>query len=105
MGLEEELPIGFPLTGVEPVAGWWRKPSVFPATFGLVCCAIETLTIRVGILAGWADSRPGARDASGSCDGSLLAGPLLARRATSPDPGTAQGVPDHSARTVEGGGR
>src|ERR1700760_3033783 len=44
MGLEEKLPSGFLLTTVEQAAGWVRKASVFPATFGLACCAIEMMT-------------------------------------------------------------
>lgn len=44
MGLEEKLPSGFLLTTVEQAAGWVRKSSVFPATFGLACCAIEMMT-------------------------------------------------------------
>ena len=41
MGLEEKLPSGILLTTVEKVAGYARKSSVWPATFGLACCAIE----------------------------------------------------------------
>ena len=41
MGLEEALPSGFLLSTVEKVAGYARKSSVWPATFGLACCAIE----------------------------------------------------------------
>ena len=41
MGLEDSLPSGFLLTTVEQVAGYARKSSVWPATFGLACCAIE----------------------------------------------------------------
>ena len=41
MGLEEKLPSGILLTMVEKVAGYARKSSVWPATFGLACCAIE----------------------------------------------------------------
>lgn len=44
MGLEEKLPSGFLLTTVEQAAGWVRKSSMFPATFGLACCAIEMMT-------------------------------------------------------------
>jgi NADH-quinone oxidoreductase subunit B len=43
MGLEEDLPSGFLLTTVEKVAGYARKSSVWPATFGLACCAIELM--------------------------------------------------------------
>ena len=41
MGIEEKLPSGVLLTSVEKVAGWARARSVWPATFGLACCAIE----------------------------------------------------------------
>jgi NADH-quinone oxidoreductase subunit B len=41
MGLEEMLPSGVLLDSVERVAGWARRSSVWPATFGLACCAIE----------------------------------------------------------------
>src|SRR5438128_11104542 len=41
MGLEEKLPSGVMLTSVEKLAGWARARSVWPATFGLACCAIE----------------------------------------------------------------
>ncbi|ADG87013.1 NADH-quinone oxidoreductase subunit B [Thermobispora bispora] len=43
MGLEEKLPSGFLLTTVEKAVGWARKNSVWPATFGLACCAIELM--------------------------------------------------------------
>ena len=43
MGLEEKLPSGVLLTSVEKVAGWARARSVWPATFGLACCAIELM--------------------------------------------------------------
>ncbi|MFE2425686.1 NuoB/complex I 20 kDa subunit family protein [Streptomyces sp. NPDC059373] len=48
MGIEEKLPSGFLLTSVETAAGWVRKASVFPATFGLACCAIEMMTTGAG---------------------------------------------------------
>src|SRR5262245_27541014 len=41
MGLEEKLPSGILLTTVEKVAGYARKSSVWPATFGLAFCASE----------------------------------------------------------------
>ncbi len=44
MGLEEKLPSGIMLTSVEAVAGYFRKGSLWPATFGLACCAIEMMT-------------------------------------------------------------
>ena len=43
MGLEEALPSGILLTTVENVIGYARKSSVWPATFGLACCAIELM--------------------------------------------------------------
>ena len=45
MGIEEKLPAGFVLTTVEQVAGYMRTSSVWPATFGLACCAIEMLSL------------------------------------------------------------
>ena len=45
MGLEEKLPAGFLLTTVEKLADFMRKNSVWPATFGLACCAIEMMAI------------------------------------------------------------
>jgi NADH-quinone oxidoreductase subunit B len=44
MGIEEKLPSGFLLTSVEGLAGYFRKGSLWPATFGLACCAIEMMT-------------------------------------------------------------
>lgn len=44
MGLEEQLPGGILLTTVEKVAGFVRKGSLWPATFGLACCAIEMIS-------------------------------------------------------------
>ena len=43
MGIEEKLPSGVLLTSVEKAAGWARARSVWPATFGLACCAIEMM--------------------------------------------------------------
>ncbi len=43
MGLEEHLPEGILLTTVEIAAGYARKSSMWPATFGLACCAIEMM--------------------------------------------------------------
>jgi NADH-quinone oxidoreductase subunit B len=45
MGIEEKLPAGFLLTTVEAVAGYMRKSSMWPATFGLACCAIEMMAV------------------------------------------------------------
>ncbi len=44
MGLEEKLPSGILLTSVEKLVNWTRKSSLWPATFGLACCAIEMMT-------------------------------------------------------------
>ena len=44
MGIEEKLPSGFLLTSVEKLAGYMRKSSFWPATFGLACCAIEMMS-------------------------------------------------------------
>ena len=43
MGIEEQLPGGILLSTVEVVAGYVRKNSLWPATFGLACCAIEMI--------------------------------------------------------------
>ncbi|MCX5042856.1 NADH-quinone oxidoreductase subunit B [Aldersonia sp. NBC_00410] len=48
MGLEEKLPSGFLLTTLEEVAGYARKGSLWPATFGLACCAIEMMATGTG---------------------------------------------------------
>ena len=48
MGLEEKLPSGFLLTTVEKLAGWVRANSLWPATFGLACCAIEMMATGAG---------------------------------------------------------
>ena len=45
MGLEEKIPGGIALTTVEKLAGYMRKSSMWPATFGLACCAIEMMAI------------------------------------------------------------
>ncbi len=44
MGIEEKLPSGILLSTVEGLAGYFRKASLWPATFGLACCAIEMMT-------------------------------------------------------------
>ncbi len=44
MGLEEKLPNGILLSSLEKLVNWTRKASLFPATFGLACCAIEMMT-------------------------------------------------------------
>ena len=43
MGLEEQLPAGVALSTVESLAGYMRKSSLWPVTFGLACCAIEMM--------------------------------------------------------------
>ncbi|MBA2576277.1 MAG: NADH-quinone oxidoreductase subunit B [Euzebyaceae bacterium] len=43
MGLETHLPEGILLTTVERAVGWSRAGSLWPATFGLACCAIEMM--------------------------------------------------------------
>ena len=48
MGLEEKLPSGFLLSTVEGLAGYVRKGSLWPATFGLACCAIEMMATSSG---------------------------------------------------------
>ena len=45
MGIEEKLPSGILLTSVEQLAGYMRKSSLWPATFGLACCAIEMMAV------------------------------------------------------------
>jgi len=45
MGLEEKLPSGVLLTSVEQLVGYFRKASLWPATFGLACCAIEMMSM------------------------------------------------------------
>ena len=48
MGIEEKLPSGILLTSVEGLAGYVRKNSLWPATFGLACCAIEMMATGAG---------------------------------------------------------
>ena len=43
MGLETHIPSGILLTSVEKFVGWSRAGSLWPATFGLACCAIEMM--------------------------------------------------------------
>ncbi len=40
---KETAPSGFLLTTVEEFAGWSRKASLWPVTFGLACCAVEMM--------------------------------------------------------------
>ncbi len=44
MGLEEKVPTGVLLASVEKLVNWSRTSSLWPATFGLACCAIEMMT-------------------------------------------------------------
>lgn len=48
MGLEENLPSGVLLTSVEQAVNWARASSLWPATFGLACCAIEMMATGAG---------------------------------------------------------
>lgn len=48
MGLEENLPSGVLLTSVEQAVNWARASSLWPATFGLACCAIEMMSTGAG---------------------------------------------------------
>jgi NADH-quinone oxidoreductase subunit B len=48
MGLEEKLPDGILLASVEKLANWARTSSLWPATFGLACCAIEMMATGAG---------------------------------------------------------
>ena len=45
MGLEEKLPEGILLTTVAKLLNLARKNSVWPAQFGLACCAIEMMAV------------------------------------------------------------
>jgi len=45
VGIEEHLPGGFLLTTMEKVAGYARAHSVWPASFGLACCAFELFAV------------------------------------------------------------
>jgi NADH-quinone oxidoreductase subunit B len=44
VGLESKLPNGILLTNVERFVNYSRSTSLWPATFGLACCAIEMMT-------------------------------------------------------------
>ena len=47
MRWEEHLPAGTLLTTMEQLAGYPRKSSTWPATFGLACCAMELISTAV----------------------------------------------------------
>jgi len=42
--IEEEVRRGVLLTTLDRAVGWARKQSMWPATFGLACCAIEMMS-------------------------------------------------------------
>ncbi len=42
-GIEEQLGYNFLTTTLEKLVDWGRKNSLWPATFGLACCAIEMI--------------------------------------------------------------
>ena len=68
MGLEDKLPSGILLTNLEKFVNYSRSVSLWPATFGLACCAIEMMTsggpasrhvaVRHGGVPGLARARP-----------------------------------------------
>ena len=41
--ITEEVERGVLLTTMDRAVGWARKQSMWPATFGLACCAIEMM--------------------------------------------------------------
>ena len=43
LGIEEFIPDGILTTTVEKMVNWSRRSSIWPATFGLACCAIEMM--------------------------------------------------------------
>ena len=45
---EEEVKRGLLLTTLDKAASWARKQSMWPATFGLACCAIEMMSTGAG---------------------------------------------------------
>ena len=46
--IEEEVRRGVLLTTLDRAVGWARKQSMWPATFGLACCAIEMMSTGAG---------------------------------------------------------
>jgi NADH-quinone oxidoreductase subunit B len=46
--IEEEVRRGVLLTSLDRAVGWARKQSMWPATFGLACCAIEMMSAGAG---------------------------------------------------------
>lgn len=45
MGVDEKMPSGVLTAKVSEVAGFLLKTSIWPATFGLACCAIEMMAV------------------------------------------------------------
>ena len=45
---EEEVRRGILLTSLDRAVSWARKQSMWPATFGLACCAIEMMSAGAG---------------------------------------------------------
>ena len=45
MGIEEHLGDNIITTSLDKIVSWGRKWSIWPATFGLACCAIEMMTV------------------------------------------------------------
>jgi NADH-quinone oxidoreductase subunit B len=46
--IEDEVERGVLLTSLDRAVGWARKQSMWPATFGLACCAIEMMSAGAG---------------------------------------------------------
>jgi NADH-quinone oxidoreductase subunit B len=46
--VEDEVRRGILLTSLDRAVGWARKQSMWPATFGLACCAIEMMSTGAG---------------------------------------------------------
>ena len=46
--VEDEVERGVLLTTMDRAVGWARKQSMWPATFGLACCAIEMMATGAG---------------------------------------------------------
>jgi NADH-quinone oxidoreductase subunit B len=46
--IEEEVKRGLLLTKLDRAVGWARTQSMWPATFGLACCAIEMMSAGAG---------------------------------------------------------
>ena len=45
MGIEEHLGDNIITASLDKIVSWGRKWSIWPATFGLACCAIEMMTV------------------------------------------------------------